>query len=112
MFDPQIYILPLDYAPNPDYVNVPPNYEYLAWRLSVNPQNGTSVWMIQQVAETPTVPIESLLPEGDVTSLPIGGSNTLQSYGYSPSAYPSTPLTTTLDTLEDQTLYVRDELLT
>lgn len=56
------YKVPLDWEFDPEYVNVPPDYEYLAWRLGVNYSDNTALWAIEAAVETPTVTIESLLP--------------------------------------------------
>lgn len=56
------YKVPIDWSPDPDFVNDPPSPEYLGWRIGDNVIEGTSLWVINQVVETPTVSLGAILP--------------------------------------------------
>lgn len=55
------YELDLGWEPDQDYINSQQGMHYLAWRIGVNENNNTGIWIIEPVIDDPE-PLENLLP--------------------------------------------------
>jgi hypothetical protein len=102
------YEVPIDWIPDEDYINVPPDYEYLAWRLGTNDKAQTALWVITPVAETPTVPLVDLLPVGYVEVLIDSDTS---KYGYTRDMYPKSSISEVEEIITINKAYVTNELL-
>ena len=56
------YITPIDWIPDPDYINSHQGIHYLAWRIGIDEKNLTTQWLIEAVKVSPE-PLENLLPD-------------------------------------------------
>jgi hypothetical protein len=57
------YILPIDFVPNPKYINDPlQEEEYVGFRLSTDKVSQTSIWTFGLVVDAPTTDLAVLLP--------------------------------------------------
>jgi len=95
------YEIPIDFIPNTDFINTPPDNEYLAWRLSTNPLQGTSLWVINPVVDTPTVTIEDLLDGVDYKEITINDDT--NTYGYVRQLLPNESIETVEEEITNQT---------
>ena len=101
------YEVPIDWIPDPDYVNDPPDYEYLAWRLGTNAKAQTALWTIQQVASVPTVSIIDLLPVGYVEVIV---DDDTKKYGHVREVYPTLSISDVETIIDTHKSYVESEL--
>lgn len=101
------YEVPIDWVPDEDYINVPPDYEYLAWRLGTNDKTGTALWVITPVVDPPTVALVDLLPVGYVE---VTVDDDTVKYGYVRDMYPSKSIKEVEAIIDDSKTYVEDEL--
>lgn len=67
------YELPIDWVPDPMYINEPPDYQYLAWKMGENKTTNKSLWAISEAVASPSVSIEVAL-------------------GLAPTSFTSTPI--------------------
>ncbi len=110
MADVDIYELPIDFAPDPAYVNFPPDYEYLAWRIARDPARGTSLWIINQVVVAPTVEIAEILPPpAEYANISIPQEQNLNQLGYSQGSYTQSNFSALATKIENLTEYAIDE---
>jgi hypothetical protein len=103
------YITPIDWIPNPNFVNEPPDYEYLAYRLSGDVKTGRAVWAIEPVVDSPTVTIENLLLGVDYEVIDISGD--LNRYGFERNLYPHSTINEVEDIIAADKEFVTNELL-
>jgi hypothetical protein len=101
------YEVPIDWVPDEDYVNLPPDYEYLAWKLGTNVNAGTALWTIQQVVESPTVTVIDLLPVGYKEVIV---NDDLQKFGHTREVYPKDSISDVESIIDGQKKYVESEL--
>lgn len=103
------YITPIDWIPNPNFVNEPPDYEYLAYRLSADVKTGRAVWAIEPVVASPTVTIDNLLLNVKYETIEI--SEDLTKYGFTRNLYPQNTINEVEDIIAADKDYVTNELL-
>lgn len=78
------YEIPLDWVPDPVYINAPFGVHYLAWQIGVNSNLKTGLWLIAPVISSPE-PLEDLLPASystqslDADTATYGQKRTVQS---------------------------------
>jgi hypothetical protein len=79
------YEVSTEWIPDSLYINSPPYYEFLAWKLSTNFKTQTSLWVIQQVATATSFVLADLLPTSYKL---ITVNDELEKFGYTRHLYP------------------------
>lgn len=102
-----VYETNIDWVPDPDFINFPPTYEYLAWLLGTSSKRETALWAITQVKDVPSINLVDLLPE-DYASFTL--DQELLAYGYDRSMYPKKGIIDVENEIVAQTVAVHDEV--
>lgn len=58
------YITPIDWVPDDTAINATLGSDFIGWKLGINPQTEKALWTFGALTDTPTDPIEDLLPVG------------------------------------------------
>lgn len=103
------YITPIEWVPNPNFVNEPPDYEYLAYRLSADIKTGRALWTFEAVVASPTLTIEDLLLNVKYETIEI--SEDLTKYGFTRHLYPRNTINEVENIIALDAAYVTNELL-